>query len=158
MSDYWKNWPSVKVKDFVKKMSELLRSPTWNQKNLCFFLQMFCDVTFHPNTISTNMTKTTETIWLLMWKRQLRHGNVKSVENISRRNKNYKTCAKKTLSVFWFLFGDFNISNIFYKIQNLNEWQLVSVIIHWPYTFLNAGWLPFGLRPINRRPSPIQLH
>ena len=36
--------------------------------------------------------------------------------------------------VFWFLFGDFYILNIFYKIQNLNKWQLVSVIT---YTCLN---------------------
>ena len=36
-----------------------------------------------------------------------------------------------------FLFTDFNISNIFYKIQKLNKWQLVSVITHWTYTCLN---------------------
>ena len=35
-----------------------------------------------------------------MWKRQLRHLNVKSVENISRRNKNHKTCAIRALSFF----------------------------------------------------------
>ena len=49
-------------------------------------------------------------------KRLLRQSNVKSVENISRKNKNHKTGAKKALSFFWFLFRDFNISNIFYKI------------------------------------------
>ena len=70
-------------------------------------------------------------------KRQLRPSNVKSVENISRKNKNPKICAKKALIFFWFLFGDFNISNTFYKILNLNEWQFVSVITHWTYTFLN---------------------
>ena len=42
---------------------------------------------------------------------------------------------------FLFLFGDFNISNIFYKIQNLNKWQLASVITHWTYTCLNPGAL-----------------
>ena len=72
-----------------------------------------------------------------MWKRQLRQSNVKSVENILRRNKNHKTCTKKAPAFFWFPFRDFIISNIFYKILNFNEWQLVSVIIHWTYTFLN---------------------
>ena len=38
---------------------------------------------------------------------------------------------------FLFLFGDFNISNIFYKIQRFNKWQLVSVITHWTYSCLN---------------------
>ena len=74
------------------------------------------------------------------------HSNVKSVGNISRRDKNHKTCAKKALTVFWFLFGDFNILNIFYKIQNLNEWQLVSVITYWTYTFLN----PWALEVFDR--------
>ena len=44
--------------------------------------------------------------------------------------------------MFWFLFGDFNISDIFYKMQNLNEWQIVSVITHWTNTLLN----PWALR------------
>ena len=111
------------------------------------FLQMFSDVTFHLETISTNMTYTTKYIWLFMWKSQLKHSNVKSVENISRRNKNHKTCAKKALTFFGFVFGDFNISNIFYKIQNLNEWQLVSLITHWTYTFLNPWALDSPIPP-----------
>ena len=126
-------------------MSEMLRSPTWNQ-NKCgaFFANVFwCYISsgkyFHKHDIG-NLS-----IWLIMWKRQLRHSNVKSVENISRRNKNHKTCGKKALSFFWFLFWDFNISNIFYKMQNLNEWQLVSVITHWTYTFLN----PWALAQFN---------
>ena len=50
---------------------------------------------------------------------------------------------KKNTSFFWFLFGDFIISNIFYKILNLNKCQLVSVITHWTYTFLHpwALWV-----------------
>ena len=75
-----------------------------------------------------------------MGKRQLRHSNVKSVEN-----NNHKTHENKALSFFWFLFKDFNISNIFYKIQNLKKWQLVSVITHWTYTCLN----PWALRKKN---------
>ena len=67
----------------------------------------------------------------------MRHSNVKSVENIYRHNNNHKTCVNKALSFFWFLFGDFNISNIFYKIQNINKWQLASVITNWTYTCLN---------------------
>ena len=43
----------------------------------------------------------------------------------------------KHLVFFGFLFGDCNISNIFDKIQNLNKWQLVSVITHWTYNCLN---------------------
>ena len=57
--------------------------------------------------------------------------------------------------LFWFLLGDFNISNIFYKIQNLNEWQLVSVITHMTYTFLNPWtlnktWCLFNQRSDNK--------
>ena len=72
-----------------------------------------------------------------MWKRQLRQSNVNSVENISRGNNNRKTRAKRSTYFFWFLFGDFNISNIFYKILNLNKCQLVLIITHWTYTCLN---------------------
>ena len=50
-------------------------------------------------------------------------------------------CKKSTL-FFWFLFEAFNILDIFYKIQNLSKWQLVSVITHWTYTYLN----PWALR------------
>ena len=137
MSDYWKNWPSLEVLDFVKDVWNVRISNLEPKKNVVLILWMFSYVTYYPETISTNMTYTTKSIWLFMWKRQLRHINVKSVENISRRNKNHKTCAKKALTFFWFLIGDFNIPSIFYKIQNWNEWQLVSVITHWTYSFLN---------------------
>ena len=51
-------------------------------------------------------------------------------------------------SFLWFLFKDVNISNTFYKIQNFYEWQLVLVITHWIYTFLN----PWDLQKyINQR-------
>ena len=47
------------------------------------------------------------------------------------------TCKKNTLFFWFLLIGDFNISDIFYKVQNFNEWQLVPVITHWTYTCLN---------------------
>ena len=67
---------------------------------MVLFLILFSDVTFHPDSIATNMKYTTKSIWLFIWKRQLRHSNVKSVENISRKKNNHKTCAKKALSFF----------------------------------------------------------
>ena len=90
-----------------------LQPETEKKKKLVLVLQMFSNVTFYLETISTNRTYTTLSIWLFMWKRQLRHCNVKSVNNISRKTQNHKTCAKKALIFCWFVFGDFNISNIF---------------------------------------------
>ena len=54
--------------------------------------------------------------------------------------------AKKALSFFLLLFRDFNILDIFYKIQNLNEWKIFSVITHWTYTFLNPWALVFLIK------------
>ena len=51
-------------------------------------------------------------------KKTFRQPQVKIAKNIPRRNKNPKGTLKKTW-LFCFLFGDLNISNIFYKIQNL---------------------------------------
>ena len=55
MSDYWKNWPSDKVLGSVKYVCnfEIFHL---EPKNIKFFLQMFSDETFHPETASTNMT------------------------------------------------------------------------------------------------------
>ena len=38
-----------------------------------------------------------------------------------------KTLTKKLLNIFWFHVQDFNISEIFYKIQNLKKWQMKAV-------------------------------
>ena len=46
--------------------------------------------------------------------------NVKSVENISRKNENNGTPTKKGPDFFWFLCGYVNFSDIFYKIQILS--------------------------------------
>ena len=91
-----------------------------------------------------------------LWKWYLRQCNVKGVENISRRSKNDKcTCKMSTLisckchvcgisfkmkcyirnylqkkapDIFCFQVQDFNISNIFYTIQNLKKWKMKSVV------------------------------
>ena len=47
-----------------------------------------------------------------------------------------KTLTKKAHFV-WFQVGDFNISDIFYKIQNFNKWPVLLVITNWTYTFLS---------------------
>ena len=39
-----------------------------------------------------------------------------------KKKQESQNICKKALTFFWFPFGDFNISNIFYKIQNLYEW------------------------------------
>ena len=51
---------------------------------------------------------------------------------------------KKCTYFFWILFQDLKISNLFYKIQNLNKWQLVSLITHWTYDFLNPWALCYS--------------
>ena len=50
---------------------------------------------------------------------------------------------------FWFLFRDFTISHIFYKIQNINKFQLVSIITQWTYTCQNPWALVPKLRNSN---------
>ena len=76
-------------------MSEILISTTSNPKLSSAFLLVFSDVTFHIETFSTNMTLKNLFLWLFTWKRHLRQCNVKSVENISRRNENNRTPTKK---------------------------------------------------------------
>ena len=97
MSAYWKNWPSIKVLDFLKDVWNVENSNLEPKKKLVLVLQMFSDVTFHQETISTNMTYTTLYMWLFMWKRQLRHSNVKSVRTISRKTRIRKHVQKKDL-------------------------------------------------------------
>ena len=87
----------------------MLISQTWNPNKSNAFLLMFSDVTFHIETFSTNMTFTTLSLGLFIWKRHLGQCNVKSVENISKRNENNGTPTKKALDFCWFQFGDFNI-------------------------------------------------
>ena len=48
-----------------------------------------------------------------------------------------KTFAKKAPNFFWFQVGDLNISDIFYKVQNLYLWPVFPVITHWTCTCLN---------------------
>ena len=44
VSDYWKNWPSVKVLDLVKYVWNVVIS-IWNQKKWCFFCNFFgCNI------------------------------------------------------------------------------------------------------------------
>ena len=61
---------------------------------------MFTDVTFHIETFSTNMTFTTLSKLIFTWKIHLRQCNVRSVENISRRNENNGTPTKKACDFF----------------------------------------------------------
>ena len=70
---------------------------------------------------------------------QKMHSNVKKCRKYFKKKQESQKNCKKNTYIFWFLFGDFNISNVFYKIQKLNQWQIVSVITHWTHTFLNPG-------------------
>ena len=75
-------------------MSEMVKSPTLNQKHQVFVLLMFSIVTFYLEIVSANMTFTNQSmiihvkIYRSLW-------NVVTVENISRRNKNHGTLATK---------------------------------------------------------------
>ena len=78
--------------------------------------------------LSTNVTVPTKYMWLSMWKRRLRQRNVKCVESVSIKSENHGTLAKKASNFCCFPIEDINISNIFYKIQNLNLWKKISVV------------------------------
>ena len=75
----------------------MFKSQTFNQKHWVFLL-MFSIVTFHLEIISANMTFTANQSMIFhlkdIYRRQF---NVISVENISRRNKNHGTLAKKQI-------------------------------------------------------------
>ena len=67
--------------------------------------------------------------------------NVKFVETVSRWNVASKNIYKKNDFLFCFQVWDFNISDIFYKIKSLNEWNIKEVVpflrrnlkVHSPY-------------------------
>ena len=122
-------------------MSEILKSPTRNKKQSSAFLLMFSDVTFHFETFPTNMTFTAWFMWLFIWKRNLRQFNVKSVENISRRNENHGTHAKKALG---FLVPGWRFQYFRHLLQNPNLKLMASFPNnhYWSYTFLNP-WALF---------------
>ena len=99
VSDHWKNWQSIKVLYFLRAVWSVEISTLEPKKMWCFFGNVFwCNLS--TGNISTNMIYTTKHIWLLLWKRQLRQGNVKSVETISRQNIITKRVQKKALSFF----------------------------------------------------------
>ena len=118
-------------------MSEILKSPTRNQKQSSAFLLMFSDVTFYLETFPTNMTFTTWFIWLFIWKRHLRQCNVKSVENISRRNENHATLTKKALC--FVLVSGWRFQYFRHLLQNPNLKLMANFPNnhYWSYTFLN---------------------
>ena len=59
-----------------------------------------------------------------MWKRQLRHSNVKSVENIKRQNNNHQTHANKALS--FFLVPIWRFQHFKYILQNPKLKQIAT--------------------------------
>ena len=54
--------------------------------------------------------------------------NVMCVVTVSRWNFTSENIYKKALANFWFQVQDFNISNIFKKMQNLKKWQMKAVV------------------------------
>ena len=89
------NWPTVNVLDFVKDVWNVENSDL-DKKIWAFFVNVFwCNIS------SGNYFRKHAIYYLIYMiihvKRQLSQINVKSVENISRKNKNYKTCATKAL-------------------------------------------------------------
>ena len=98
VSDYWKNWPLVKVLDFVEYVCNVEISNLEPKTIKCFIYKCF-----HKHNIYN-------LIYMIIH-------------------------MKKTL--FWFLVGDYYISDMFYRIQNLNLWPVFPVITHWTYTCLS---------------------
>ena len=115
---------------------EILISPIWNLNKWSVFLLMFSDVIFHIKTFSTNMTFSTLSIWLFKWKRHFRQCNVKSVENITKRNENNRTPTKKRLD--FFLVPVWRFQYFKHLLQNPNL-KLMASFLHnhyWAYNFL----------------------
>ena len=122
--------------DFVKDVWNIEISGQERKKKPVLFLQMFFNVTFLLETFPTNMTFATWFIWLLIWKRHLWQCNVKSIENISRRNKNHKTLAKKALVFFGSLL-EISIFQTSFTNPNLKLMAGFSNNHYCSYTFLN---------------------
>ena len=118
-------------------MSEMLRSKTWNQKKFgAFFANVFwCNISsgncFHKHDIC-------KLICMIIYVKKTFEAKqwLKCRKYFKKKPQSQNMCKTSTL-FFRFLFGDFNISDIFYKILNLNKWPLVSVITHRTYTCLN---------------------
>ena len=121
-------------------MSEILISPTWNPKKSSAFWLMFSDVTFHIEMFATNMTFTTLYLWIFTWKIHFKQCNVKSVENMLRRNENNGTPTKKAPDFF----GSCLEISIFHLLQNpiLKLMSSFPNNHYWAYTFLIPWALP----------------
>ena len=84
----------------LQKMSEMLKTATWHQEKFggfianVFWFTISSENYFHKHDIYNLIYMNIHV------KRQLLQSNVKSVENISRKNKNHKTCAKKSTYFF----------------------------------------------------------
>ena len=95
---------------------------------LWIFLLMFSDVPFCHEILSTNVTVPTKSMWLSIWKRHLMQCIVKCVESFSIKSENHETPTTKHHFFVWFLVEDINISDIFYKIQNLKGGTVFPVV------------------------------
>ena len=105
---------------------------------------MFYDVLFHLETFSTNVTWPTWSMWLSMWKRHFGHRNVKSVVNISRKNRESRTTCKTSTYIFsFFQVEDIKIADTFYKIQNFLGTSWSSIIATYLIMLLSTG--PFQI-------------
>ena len=96
---------------------------------------MVSDVTFHIEMFSTNMTFTTLSICIFTWKIHLRQRNVKSVENISRRNGNSGTPTKKNMN-YWVPVWRFKYFRHTLQNPNLKLMSSFPNNHNWAYTFL----------------------
>ena len=81
---------------------------------------MFYNVQFCHEILSINVTVPTKSMFLYMWKINLRQCNVKCVESFSITIENHGTLAKKAPDFLWLPVEDTNISEISYTFHNLN--------------------------------------
>ena len=105
---------------------------------------MFSDVTFHIETFSTNMTFITFSIRIFTWKRHLRQCNVKSVENILKKEMIITEHINKKHQIF--LVPVWRYQYFIHLLQNPNLKLMASFLNnhYWSYTFLN----PWALKKI----------
>ena len=128
-------------------MSEILKFPTWNQKQISAFLanvfwcQISCWNIFQKNSFPTL------SIWIFTWKRHLRQCNIKSVENMSRKNENKEKPTKKSawsslVPVWIFQYFRHYFKNPFPKIMacfsNNHYWAYTSPVFQQAFT--NRCW------------------
>ena len=111
---------------FVKGLDFDLKLETKNYRVLVSINVFGCNISslncFHKHEIFNKF------YMIIHVERHLRQCNVKSVKNISRRNKNHKCTFGNSTWFLLFLVGDLHIKKIFNKTKNPNKYKLKTAV------------------------------